>query len=82
SSAMALVTYSFSSLTGFSLILLPAYLLLALIVYVLVLSALKGLKKEDLKFFLKLLPAGISARLVRLAKSPTLSPVLERLLEG
>ena len=82
SSAMALATYSFSSLTGFSLILLPAYLLLALMVYVLVLSALKGLKKEDLKFFLKLLPAGISARLVRLAKSPTLSPLLERLLEG
>ncbi len=58
STIMASITYLFALYTGFSIYLLPAYILTAIAVYILVLKVLKILTTDDIKIILRILPGG------------------------
>jgi len=81
---MAGLLYLLASLTNFNLLLLPAYLLSALIVYGIALAATRTLTTGDIKFLTSLLPQG--NRLYRgtytiINRNPTILKATKKLLK-
>ncbi|MFQ5710919.1 MAG: oligosaccharide flippase family protein [Candidatus Geothermarchaeales archaeon] len=84
STIMALAIYLIALSTGFRILLLPFYLISALAIYFLSLSAMRTLTPSDFQFTLKILPSGdrLLARVERVLNDyPALSKLVKKLLK-
>ncbi len=80
STLMAFIVYFVAQYTEFRIFLLPLYLILGLIVYLLFLSGLRILSKNDIKFTFKLIPKG-DMIFLKISKITNNSQLLSRIIK-
>jgi len=85
STVMAITVYSTAYYTGFNLILLPIYIVVGLLIYALILSTMRILTLQDVRFISQIMPGGkpVYDKLYQVVKNTeSLSKIAQRILRG